>query len=104
MSTSPWEELFGPVAAVTRVKDDAHAVELANRSRYALGASVWTGDPARGERLAAAIAAGSAFVNGIVKSDPRLPFGGIRDSGWGRELGREGIREFVNLKAVWVGA
>ena len=98
------EELFGPVAAVTRVKDDAHAVELANRSRYALGASVWTCDPARCERLAAAIAAGSAFVNGIVKSDPRLPFGGIRDSGWGRELGREGIREFVNLKAVWVGA
>ncbi|HEX5759881.1 MAG TPA: NAD-dependent succinate-semialdehyde dehydrogenase [Thermoanaerobaculia bacterium] len=96
------EETFGPVAAVTRVRDADEAVELANRSRYGLGASVWTGDPSRGEELAARIEAGSVFVNGIVKSDPRLPFGGIKASGYGRELGREGIREFVNLKTVWV--
>jgi succinate-semialdehyde dehydrogenase / glutarate-semialdehyde dehydrogenase len=96
------EETFGPVAAVTRVRDAEEGVELANRSRYGLGASVWTGDPARGEELAARIDAGSVFVNGIVKSDPRLPFGGVKASGYGRELAREGIREFVNLKTVWV--
>ena len=96
------EETFGPVAAVTRARDESDAIALANRSRFALGASVWTGDAARGERVAAEIEAGSVFVNGIVRSDPRLPFGGIRHSGWGRELAREGIREFVNLKTVWV--
>ncbi len=96
------EETFGPVAAVTRVRDAEEGVELANRSRYGLGASIWTGDPARGEELAARIDAGSVFVNGIVKSDPRLPFGGVKASGYGRELAREGIREFVNLKTVWV--
>ncbi|HVF59572.1 MAG TPA: NAD-dependent succinate-semialdehyde dehydrogenase [Thermoanaerobaculia bacterium] len=96
------EETFGPVAAVTRVRDAEEGVELANRSRYGLGASVWTGDSARGEELAARIDAGSVFVNGIVKSDPRLPFGGVKASGYGRELAREGIREFVNLKTVWV--
>ena len=96
------EETFGPVAAVTRVRDAEEGVELANRSRYGLGASIWTADPARGEALAARIDAGSVFVNGIVKSDPRLPFGGVKASGYGRELAREGIREFVNLKTVWV--
>jgi succinate-semialdehyde dehydrogenase/glutarate-semialdehyde dehydrogenase len=96
------QETFGPVAAVTRARDADETVELANRSRYGLGASIWTGDPARGEALAARIEAGSVFVNGIVKSDPRLPFGGIKASGYGRELAREGIREFVNLKTVWV--
>src|SRR5262249_42240684 len=89
------EETFGPVAAVTRVRDEAQAVEIANRSRFGLGASVWTADAARGERVAAKIEAGAVFVNGIVKSDPRLPFGGVKSSGFGRELGREGIREFV---------
>ncbi|HEX3129674.1 MAG TPA: NAD-dependent succinate-semialdehyde dehydrogenase [Thermoanaerobaculia bacterium] len=96
------EETFGPVAAVIRARDTAEAVELANRSRYGLGASLWTSDPARAEALAAEIEAGSVFVNGIVKSDPRLPFGGIKSSGYGRELSDVGIREFVNIKTVWV--
>jgi succinate-semialdehyde dehydrogenase/glutarate-semialdehyde dehydrogenase len=97
------EETFGPLAAITRARDAAQAIELANRSRFGLGASLWTGDPARGEALAAGIEAGAVFVNGIVKSDPRLPFGGIKRSGYGRELGALGIREFVNAKAVWIG-
>ena len=96
------EETFGPVAAVIRAKDPAHAVELANRSQFGLGASVWTADPARGEDLAAEIDSGSVFVNGIVKSDPRLPFGGVKSSGYGRELAEVGIREFVNIKTVWI--
>jgi succinate-semialdehyde dehydrogenase/glutarate-semialdehyde dehydrogenase len=96
------EETFGPVAALIRAADEEHAVELANRSAFGLGASVWTGDPARGEALAPEIEAGAVFVNGIVKSDPRLPFGGIKKSGYGRELSQAGIREFVNLKTVWI--
>jgi succinate-semialdehyde dehydrogenase len=98
------EETFGPVGAVVRARDEAHAIELANRSRYGLGASVWTADVARGERIAAEIEAGSVFVNGIVRSDPRLPFGGVKRSGYGRELSEAGSREFVNLKTVWVEA
>ncbi len=97
------EETFGPLAALVRAGDDAEAVALANRSRFGLGASVWTGDPARGEALARALEAGQVFVNGIVRSDPRLPFGGVKASGYGRELATAGIREFVNLKTVWVG-
>jgi succinate-semialdehyde dehydrogenase/glutarate-semialdehyde dehydrogenase len=97
------EETFGPLAAVTRARDAAHAIELANRSRFGLGASLWTGDRQRGEALAARIEAGMVFVNGIVQSDPRLPFGGIKSSGYGRELGPPGIREFVNQKTVWIG-
>ena len=96
------EETFGPVAAVVRARDAAEAVALANRSRYGLGSSIWTSDPARAESLAAEIEAGSVFVNGAVKSDPRLPFGGIKSSGYGRELAEVGIREFVNVKTVWV--
>jgi succinate-semialdehyde dehydrogenase / glutarate-semialdehyde dehydrogenase len=96
------EETFGPVAAVIRARDAGHAVELANRSRYGLAASLWTADAARGEALAAEIEAGVVFVNEIVKSDPRLPFGGIEHSGYGRELSEFGIREFVNIKTVWV--
>jgi len=96
------EETFGPVAAVVRAKDETDAVRLANDSSFGLGASLWTRDRARGERLAAEIEAGAVFVNGLVKSDPRLPFGGIKRSGYGRELSEYGIREFVNIKSVWI--
>ena len=96
------EETFGPVAAVTRARDARHALELANQSRFGLGASVWTSDPARGRELARDLDAGSVFVNGMVRSDARLPFGGIKHSGHGRELSTFGLREFVNVKTVWV--
>jgi succinate-semialdehyde dehydrogenase/glutarate-semialdehyde dehydrogenase len=96
------EETFGPVAAVIRAKDDADAIRLANDSVFGLGASLWTQDRARAERLAAQIEVGSVFVNGLVKSDPRLPFGGIKRSGYGRELSEYGIHEFVNIKTVWI--
>jgi succinate-semialdehyde dehydrogenase/glutarate-semialdehyde dehydrogenase len=97
------EELFGPVAAVVSAKDEAEAVRLANTSSYGLGAAVLTRDIARGERIARdQLAAGACFVNAQVRSDPRLPFGGVRNSGYGRELGAFGIREFTNVKTVWI--
>jgi succinate-semialdehyde dehydrogenase / glutarate-semialdehyde dehydrogenase len=96
------EETFGPVAAVVRAADERQAIELANATRFGLGASLWTRDTARAERIAAEIESGCVFVNGLVKSDPRLPFGGIKDSGFGRELSAEGIHEFVNAKTVWI--
>jgi succinate-semialdehyde dehydrogenase/glutarate-semialdehyde dehydrogenase len=96
------EETFGPVAAVIRAKDADDAVRLANLSRYGLGASIWTRDPDRAQALAARIESGCVFINGIVKSDSRLPFGGIKNSGWGRELSRFGILEFTNVKTVWM--
>ncbi len=98
------EELFGPVAAVLRARDEAHAIELANDTTFGLGAAVFTADVERGERIAAdELEAGCCFVNDFVASDPRLPFGGIKDSGYGRELSHLGIREFVNAKTVVVG-
>ncbi len=96
------EELFGPVAIVIRAKDEADALRIANDSRFGLGGSVWTRDSARGERIARQLQCGAAFVNGFVKSDPRLPFGGVKASGYGRELSHHGMREFVNAKTVWI--
>lgn len=95
------EETFGPVAALIRARDVEDAIRLANLSKYGLGASIWTRDLRAAERIAARIEAGCVFVNGAVKSDPRLPFGGIKRSGYGRELSRFGIHEFVNIKTVW---
>lgn len=97
------EELFGPVAALVRASNESEAIELANRSRFGLGASVWTQDVNRGEAVARQIDAGAVFVNGMVKSDPRLPFGGVKASGYGRELSYFGMYEFLNLKTVWIG-
>ena len=97
------EETFGPAAAVMRVKDADEAVAMANDSQFGLGASLWTQDLERGQRLAREIEAGSVFINGMVASDPRLPFGGVKRSGYGRELSGFGIREFVNIQTIWVG-
>ena len=97
------EELFGPVAVLIQARNDAHALALANDSRFGLGAAVFTGDAVRGEEIARdVLQAGACFVNDFVRSDPRLPFGGIKESGYGRELSPLGIREFVNAKTVWV--
>jgi succinate-semialdehyde dehydrogenase/glutarate-semialdehyde dehydrogenase len=96
------EETFGPLGPVTRARDAEHALALANRSRFGLGGSVWTADAARGRELAARLEAGAVFVNEFVKSDPRLPFGGVKASGYGRELAAFGLREFVNVRTVWV--
>jgi succinate-semialdehyde dehydrogenase/glutarate-semialdehyde dehydrogenase len=96
------EELFGPVASVIRVSDDAEAVRVANDTSFGLGASVWTGDKARGEAVARQIHAGACFVNAIVRSDVRLPFGGTKASGFGRELAEHGIHEFMNIKTMYV--
>ena len=95
------EETFGPAAAILVADSDDHAVALANDTQYGLGASVWTADRARGEAVAARLEAGNIGVNGVERSDPRMPFGGVKDSGYGRELGVEGLRTFVNIKSVW---
>lgn len=96
------EEIFGPVASVVVADDAEHALTLANDTRFGLGGSIFTEDREKGERMARGLEAGCAFVNEMTKSDPRLPFGGIKDSGYGRELSRHGIREFVNAKTVWI--
>ena len=97
------EELFGPVAAVIEARDEADAIRIANHTTFGLGAAVFTKDTERGERIAREeLEAGACFVNAFVRSDPRLPFGGIKESGYGRELGVFGIREFVNVKSVYV--
>jgi succinate-semialdehyde dehydrogenase/glutarate-semialdehyde dehydrogenase len=96
------DELFGPVAAIIRATNEADGVRIANDSVFGLGAAVFTRDIERGERVARELEAGSTFVNALVASDPRLPFGGIKQSGYGRELGSYGIREFVNIKTVYV--
>lgn len=96
------EETFGPVAAVITVADENEAIRVANDSRFGLGSSIWTTNIEKAKKLAAQIDAGSVFINGMVASDPRLPFGGTKKSGYGRELSEFGIREFVNVKTVWL--
>jgi succinate-semialdehyde dehydrogenase/glutarate-semialdehyde dehydrogenase len=98
------EETFGPVAAIIRVKDEEEAIMLANQTEFGLGAALWTRDLDKAYALSRRIAAGAVFVNAQVVSDPRLPFGGIKQSGYGRELGSYGIREFTNVKTVWINS
>jgi succinate-semialdehyde dehydrogenase / glutarate-semialdehyde dehydrogenase len=97
------EETFGPIAAVVRVRDVEEAIAVANASSYGLGGNLWTSDIERGKQLARRIESGSVFINGMTASDPRLPFGGVKRSGYGRELSSFGIREFVNIQTIWVG-
>ena len=97
------EETFGPVAAVIPSKNEKEGIRVANDSTFGLGAAIFTRDADRGERIAANdLEAGNCFVNDFVKSDPRLPFGGVKESGYGRELSHYGIKEFVNIKTVYI--
>ena len=102
--TKVWrEEVFGPVAALTRAKDLDDAIAKANDTQFGLGAAAFTNDPREQERLVQDLEAGPVFLTGMVKRDPRLPFGGVKQSGYGRELSSDGIREFTNIKTVWIG-
>ena len=94
------EETFGPVSAIITVKDEAEAIAVANDSRYGLGGSVWTRDSSRGEKIARQIETGTVVVNNMTVSNPRLPFGGVKKSGYGRELSDYGIKEFCNIKTI----
>ncbi|MCS6916765.1 MAG: NAD-dependent succinate-semialdehyde dehydrogenase [Chitinophagales bacterium] len=96
------EELFGPVGVLIRVRDEEQAVALANQSAYGLGATIWTADRQRGERLARRLECGGVFINSLMRSDVRFPFGGMKRSGYGRELGRYGMLEFVNIKTIYI--
>ena len=96
------DEIFGPVASLIKAKDEEDAIRIANDSPFGLGASLWTSSKEKAKEIACKIESGSVFINGMVKSDPRLPFGGIKNSGYGRELSHYGIKEFVNIKTVWI--
>jgi succinate-semialdehyde dehydrogenase/glutarate-semialdehyde dehydrogenase len=96
------EELFGPVAILIKANDESDAIRIANDTEFGLGASLWTSDIEHGKQLIRDIDSGAVFLNGLVKSDPRLPFGGTKRSGYGRELSHYGIKEFVNIKSVWI--
>ena len=98
------EEVFGPVASLFRVADIDEAIDLANATEFGLGANAWTNDEGERRLLIRDLAAGMVFINGNVTSYPQLPFGGVKQSGFGRELSRQGIREFCNIKSVWIGA
>jgi succinate-semialdehyde dehydrogenase/glutarate-semialdehyde dehydrogenase len=97
------EETFGPVAAVIRAHDTDHAIALANNSIYGLSSNLWTQDIQQAKRLVTQINAGATFVNGMTASSPGLPFGGVKHSGYGRELSHFGIQEFVNVQTIWIG-
>ena len=96
------EELFGPAASIILAEDEEDAIKIANDTPFGLGASLWTSDISKAKSLSHHIDSGAVFINGMVKSDPRLPFGGVKLSGYGRELSHYGIKEFVNIKSVWV--
>jgi succinate-semialdehyde dehydrogenase/glutarate-semialdehyde dehydrogenase len=96
------EEIFGPVASVIVAEDEEDAIRIANDSEFGLGSALWTKDMKKAKVLASKIESGCVFINGMVKSDPRLPFGGVKLSGYGRELSHYGIKEFVNIKSVWI--
>jgi succinate-semialdehyde dehydrogenase/glutarate-semialdehyde dehydrogenase len=96
------EETFGPVFALIKAQDDTHAIQLANDTPYGLGASIWSSSLEHAQQIANHIQSGNLFINEIVKSDPRLPFGGIKQSGYGRELSYHGIKEFVNIQTLYI--
>jgi len=96
------EEFFGPVAIILKASEPAHALGLANGINYGLGGSIWSNDMATAETMARGMESGATFINSPTFSDPRLPFGGVKNSGYGRELSAQGIREFTNIKTVWI--